>query len=108
MPKFQGGFDMSRLLKEAQKLQAEMERVEGELAERTVEETAGGGAVKAVVTCGFKVKSIEIDPEAVDLKDLDMLSDLVVAAVNAALDKARKTAQEEMAKVTGGVNLPLV
>jgi DNA-binding protein YbaB len=60
------------------------------------------------VTCGFKVRSIEINREIVDLDDLDMLSDLVVAAVNAALDKARKIAQDEMTKVTGGVNLPLV
>ena len=108
MPKFQGpgGFDMQRLMKEAQKLQTEMARIEEELANKTVEGTAGGGMVKAVVTCGNEVKSVEIAPEVVDPDDIEMLQDLVVAALNAALAKAKETSQDEMGKVTGGMGMP--
>ncbi|QUL97872.1 MAG: YbaB/EbfC family nucleoid-associated protein [Candidatus Fermentithermobacillus carboniphilus] len=108
MPRYQGpgGFDMQRLMKEAQKLQAEMARVEEELSQRTVEGTAGGGMVKATVTCSMELKSIEIKKEVVDPDDVEMLQDLIVAAVNAAIAKARETAQEEMSKVTGGLSIP--
>ena len=108
MPKYpgQGGFDMQKLMREAQKLQTEIQRVEGELADRTVEGTAGGGMVKAVVTCGMEVKSIEIQKEVVDPEDVEMLQDLIVAAVNAAIAKAQETAKDEMAKVTGGAGMP--
>jgi len=109
MPRYSGpgGFDMQRLMKEAQKLQTEMTRVQEELAQKTVEGTSGGGMVKAIVTCGMEVKSVEIQKEVVDPDDVEMLQDLVVAAVNAALSKARETAEAEMARVTGGVNMPL-
>ncbi|HHY17502.1 MAG TPA: YbaB/EbfC family nucleoid-associated protein [Firmicutes bacterium] len=109
MPKFPGpgGLDMQRLMKEAQKLQMEMTKVEEELANKTVEGTSGGGMVKAVITCSFQVKSIEIAPEVVDPDDIEMLQDLIVAAVNAGITKARDTSQEEMAKVTGGLNMPV-
>lgn len=109
MPRYPGGmqgFDMQRLMKEAQKLQAEMSRVEEELAQTTVEGTAGGGMVKAVVTCANEVKSIEIQKEVVDPDDVEMLQDLIVAAVNAALAAAREKSQSEMAKVTGGIGFP--
>jgi len=97
---------MQKLMREAQKLQTEIQRVEGELADRTVEGTAGGGMVKAVVTCGMEVKSIEIQKEVVDPEDVEMLQDLIVAAVNAAIAKAQETAKDEMAKVTGGAGMP--
>lgn len=108
MPKYPGmqGFDMQRLMKEAQKLQAEVARVEEELAQTTVEGTSGGGMVKAVVTCGNEVKSIEIQKEVVDPDDVEMLQDLIVAAVNAALFAAKEKSQAEMAKVTGGLGMP--
>lgn len=108
MPRFPGpgGFDMQKLMKEAQKLQSEMARAQEELAAVTVEGASGGGMVKAVVTCGMEVKSIEIQKEVVDPDDVEMLQDLVVAAVNAAIAKARETADQEMAKVTGSANLP--
>lgn len=109
MPKFPGpgGFDIQKLMKEAQKLQAEIKRVEEELANREVEGTAGGGMVKARVTCGLELRSIEIAPEVVDPDDIEMLQDLIVAAVNAAITRARQVSEEEMAKVTGGLNMPL-
>lgn len=108
MPKFpgQGGFDMQKLMKEAQKLQGEMQRIQEELAEKAVEGTAGGGMVKAVITCGMQLKSVEIRKEVVDPDDVDMLQDLIVAAVNAAIAKAQETSNEEMGKVTGAPNVP--
>lgn len=108
MPRFPGpgGFDMQRLMREAQKLQAEMKRIEEELANKEIEGTSGGGMVKATVTCGVEVRAIEIDPEVVDPDDIEMLQDLVVAAVNAAITEARKVSEEEMSKVTGGMNMP--
>lgn len=108
MPKFPGpgGFDMQRIMKEAQKMQAEIERVEEELANKTVEGTSGGGMVKAEVTCSFEIKSIEISPEVVDPEDIEMLQDLIVAALNAAMTTAKEVSQQEMAKATGGLNMP--
>ena len=108
MPKFPGpgGLDMQRIMKEAQKMQAEIERIEQELAERRVEGTSGGGMVKAIVTCDFQVKSVEISPEVVDPDDIEMLEDLVAAAVSAGLSMAKDISQQEMAKVTGGLNMP--
>lgn len=109
MPRFPGpgGFDMQKLMKEAQKLQSEMSRIQDELADKEVEGTAGGGMVKAVVTCGLEVKTIEISPEVVDLDDIEMLEDLIVAAVNAGLSQAKKTSESEMSKVAGGLNMPM-
>jgi DNA-binding YbaB/EbfC family protein len=108
MPRFPGpgGFDMQKLMREAQKLQTEMAKVQEGLASRTVEGSAGGGVVKAIVTCGLDLKSIEIQKEVVDPDDVEMLQDLIVAAVNAAVAKARETADQEMAKLTGGAGLP--
>jgi DNA-binding YbaB/EbfC family protein len=97
---------MQKLMREAQRLQTEVAKIQEELASRTVEGSAGGGMVKAVVTCGLELRSIEIEKEVVDPDDVEMLQDLVVAAVNAAMAKARETADQEMARVTGGAGLP--
>ncbi len=108
MPRFPGpgGLNMQKLMKEAQKLQAEMARVEEELADEEVEGTSGGGMVKALITCAFEVRAIEIAPEVVDPDDIEMLQDLVVAAVNAGITKARETSEAKMSKLTGGLNMP--
>lgn len=98
---------MQRLMKEAQRLQADMSRMQEELADKEVEGTSGGGMVKVVVTCGYEVKSVEIAPEVVDPDDLEMLQDLIVAALNAGISKAKQTSEAEMAKVTGGLNMPM-
>ncbi|MGA2140534.1 MAG: YbaB/EbfC family nucleoid-associated protein [Verrucomicrobiia bacterium] len=97
---------LGKFLKQAQKMQAEMTRVQEELAQREVEATAGGGAVKAVAKCDGTIASIKIDPKVVDPKDVEMLEDLVLGAVTNALQSAKKTQEEEMAKVTAGMNLP--
>ncbi len=97
---------MNNLAKMAQQMQAEMGRVEAELRSLEVEGTAGGGAVTAVVTGRQELLSITIDPGVVDPADVEMLQDLVTAAVNDALRRARETAEEKMARVTGGLRLP--
>jgi len=101
MPKGLGG-----MLKQAQKLQADLARLQEELGSRTVEGTAGGGMVKARATGKQEILSIEIEKEVVDPEDLEMLQDLVTAAVNEALRKARELAAEEMGRLTGGVGIP--
>ena len=97
---------LGKFLKQAQKMQAEMQRVQEELAQREVEATAGGGAVKAVAKCDGTIASIKTDPKVVDPKDVEMLEDLVLGAVTNALQSAKKTQEEEMGKVTAGMNLP--
>jgi nucleoid-associated protein EbfC len=99
-----GGFgDMQQMMRQAQRMQSEIKRVQEELEDREVEASAGGGVVKAVMTCGKKLKSLQIDPAAIDPDDAEMLQDLIVAAVNEALARAEEVSQEEMAKVTGGL-----
>ena len=98
--------NMSRMLKQVQKMQADMMRVQEELAQKTVEAAAGGGMVKGVANGHQEIVSIAIDPEAVDPEDVEMLQDMVLAAVNEALRSAKEMAADEMAKVTGGLNIP--
>lgn len=100
--------NMQQLLKQAQKMQQDMARVQAELANITVEGSAGGGMVKVVANCQNQVLEVNIEPEVIDSEDKEMLEDLIVAAVNQALENAAKRAQEEMAKVAGPMmgNLP--
>ena len=97
---------LGKFLKQAQKMQAEMTRVQGELAQREVEASAGGGAVKATARCDGTIASIKIDPKVVDPKDVEILEDLILGAVTNALETAKKTQEEELGKVTAGMNLP--
>jgi hypothetical protein len=94
------------LAKMAQKMQADMARAQEELAVLQVEGTAGGGAVRAVATGNQELVGLTIDPDAVDPQDVEMLQDLVLAAVNDALGNARKIAEQKMAAVTGGLRIP--
>ena len=98
--------DFSNLLKQAQKMQKEMGRLQSELREKVVEGSAGGGMVKAHVNGAQEVLSIKIDPKCVDPDDVEMLEDLVTAAVNQGLKAAKELSAAEMAKLTGGINLP--
>jgi DNA-binding YbaB/EbfC family protein len=100
--------NMNQLLKQAQKMQENMAKVQEELSNITVEGTAGGGMVKVVANCQSQIVEINIEPEVVDPDDKEMLEDLIVAAVNQAMENASKRAQEEMAKVAGPMmgNLP--
>ncbi|MDI6605490.1 MAG: YbaB/EbfC family nucleoid-associated protein [Thermoanaerobacteraceae bacterium] len=103
---FPGGFNMNNMLKQAQQMQEQMKKTQEELESRTVEETAGGGAVKVVANGKKELISIKIDPTVVDKDDVEMLEDLVLAAVNQALRSAEQMIAQEMSKITGGLNLP--
>ncbi len=97
---------MGNMMKQAQKLQAKMLKMQEELAGRTVEASAGGGMVKVVANGRQQIVSIVIDREVVDPEDVDMLQDLVLAAVNDALAKSQEMVSSEMGKLTGGMNIP--
>jgi len=98
--------NMAQLMKQAQKFQAKMAKLQEELSARTVEASAGGGMVTVVANGGQEILSINIDREVVDPDDIEMLQDLVMAAVNDALNKARNMMNEEMGQLTKGMNLP--
>ena len=94
------------MLQKVQKMQAQMQQAQEELQARTFTATAGGGAVKVVVTGKKEVHSLVLDPQAVDPEDVEMLQDLIVAAVNEAMKEVDRVSEEEMGKITGGVKLP--
>ncbi len=101
-----GAANLQQLARQAQKLQEEMDAVSAQLEETEYSATAGGDAVKAVVTGKMEVKSLEIKPEVIDPDDAEMLSDLVIAAVNEALRTASTDKAERMEKISGGLNMP--
>ena len=101
------GKGIGELVKQAQKIQAQMAKVQEELGMKTVEGSAGGGMVTVVVNGKQEIMRIKIDPEVVDPNDIEMLQDLVVAAANDALKKAQEMVTNEMSKLTGGLNLNL-
>ena len=94
------------MLKQAKRLQAQMAKIQEELGKTTVESSSGGGAVKIVINGHQKVKSIEILPEAVDVEDIEMLQDLILTAVNEAIEKSQDEANKHLSQLTGGLNLP--
>ena len=98
-----GGGNMGNLMKQAQKMQKDMEKMQEELQEKEVEATAGGGAIKVVATGKKLIKEITINRDVVDPDDVEMLQDLVLAAVNEALRMADEMVNGEMSKITGGM-----
>ncbi len=98
--------DLGNIMKQAQMMQQKMVRIQKELEDREVEATSGGGMVTATVNGKQQIVALKIEPTVVDPEDPEMLEDLIVAAVNEALKKSQEIAQEEMAKVTGGMNIP--
>lgn len=97
---------MANMMKQAQKLQAKMMKLQEEMAEKTVETTSGGGMVKVVANGRQQIVSVSIEKEVVDPDDVDMLQDLILAAVNDALAKSQEMVSAEMNKLTGGMNIP--
>ena len=93
-------------MKQAARMQQQMEKVQAELAARTVEATSGGGAVKAVAKCDGILASLKIDPQALNPDDAQLLEDMILAAANQALTQAREISTAEMGKVTQGFNIP--
>ena len=98
--------DMSGMMKQAQKLQAKMMAMQEELGQRTVSAQAGGGMVEAMVNGRQELLSLRIDPEVVVAEDVEMLQDLILAAINEALNRAREMMATEMSKLTGGMQIP--
>ena len=97
---------IGKLMKQAARMQQEMERVQSDLASRTVEASSGGGAVKVVAKCDGTIGSIKIDPQAINPADAQLLEDLVLTAANQALKQAKEIANQEMGKVTAGMSIP--
>ncbi len=100
------GGNMQQMLKQAQRMQANIAKLQEELEAREYEASAGGGMVSVRANGKKELLSIEIKPEAVDPDDVEMLQDLVLAAVNEVLRKVEETSSAEMGKITGGLNLP--
>lgn len=98
--------NMNQMLKQAQKLQQDMLKAKEELGDKTVQASSGGGAVEVVVTGNLEVKELKIKPEAVDPDDVEMLEDLIKAAVNQGIRNAQSMTEQEMGKLTGGLNIP--
>ncbi|TDB36842.1 MAG: YbaB/EbfC family nucleoid-associated protein [Actinobacteria bacterium] len=98
--------NMQNLMKQAQRMQADMARVQDELKFERVDVSVGGGAVKVVVTGELELASVSIDPAAVDPDDVGMLEDLITAAVNEGIRQAQDVAAKKMAAITGGLNMP--
>jgi hypothetical protein len=98
--------NMGGMMKKVQKLQAEMGKMQEELKTRTIDVSAGGGAIKVVMNGEKQIQSLIIDPAAVDPEDVEMLQDLISAAINEAMKKVDDLMASEMGKLTGGLNLP--
>ena len=97
---------MAKMMKQAQKLQSKMVKLQDDMADKTAEATAGGGMIRVVANGKQQIISIQIEQEVVDPEDVEMLQDLVLAAVNDALVKSQEMVSEEMGKLTGGLNIP--
>jgi DNA-binding YbaB/EbfC family protein len=97
---------IGKLMKQAARMQQQMESIQNELGKRTVEATSGGGAVKVVAKCDGSLGSIKIDPQALNPADAQLLEDMILSATNQALAEAKAISTEEMGKVTAGFNLP--
>lgn len=108
LPQGMGGGpgNLQSMIKQAQKVQEDMERVQSELAEREFSASVGGGTVEVTVTGKHQIKDIKIKPEVVDPEDIEMLSDLIIAATNEAMRQLDEVSESEMSKVSGGLNIP--
>jgi len=104
--KFPGGGSMSKMLKQAKKVQEQIAQLQEELHQREVEASSGGGAVTVKVNGKQEVTSIKINPEAIDPDDIEMLEDLIMAAVNEGIRVSQEMVSTEMSKITGGLNIP--
>ena len=98
--------NMKNMMKQAQQLQTKMAKMQEEMAEKTIEASSGGGMVKVVANGKQEVVSIHIEKEVVDPEDVEMLQDLILAAINEALVQSQKMVSDEMSKLTGGMKIP--
>lgn len=98
--------DMKFLMKQAQDMQKKMEAIKEELAQKEIKVTSGGGMVELIINGQQEIKEIRIEPDIIDPEDKEMLEDLVLAAVNEGIRQSKEMVNEEMSKLTGGINLP--
>ena len=98
--------NITQIAKMAQQVQTQMAQAQDELREKTLEATAGGGAIRVTITGAQEVRAIEIDPSAVDPAEVEMLQDLILTAVNDAISRSKELERERMAAVAGGMGLP--
>ncbi|MGV8082023.1 MAG: YbaB/EbfC family nucleoid-associated protein [Coriobacteriia bacterium] len=98
--------NMQNMLKQAQKMQAKMFQVQDELKQEVLESSAGGGMVKVAITGDLQVQSVTLNPDALDPDDIEMVQDMIVAAVNEAIRSAQELANRRMSEVTGNLNIP--
>ena len=101
-----GGMNMNNLMKQAQQMQKKMAEMQEELGNKTLDVSAGGGAVKVTITGEKKITSLVISPDVVDPDDVEMLQDLVMSAVNEAIRQMDETVSSQMSSITGGMNMP--
>ena len=106
IPNSGGAGNMNQMLKQAQKMQEDMTNLQADLEQREYTATSGGGMIEVTVDGKHLIKSIKINPDALDPEDSEMLEDLITVAVNEAVTNAMKTAEEEMGAITGGLNMP--
>ena len=98
--------NMQKIMQQAKKMQQDMLKKQEELKEKTIEVTSGGGAVKIIIALDLSVKSVSIDKDVVDPEDVEMLENLVLAAMRESIEKAKSIQEKEMSTVTGGLGLP--
>jgi len=101
-----GGMNMQQMMKQAQKMQRQMEEMQAELANKTLEVSAGGGAIKVTINGEKQITALEISPDVIDPDDVEMLQDLVISAVNEAIRQMDEQTSGQMSQITGGMNLP--
>lgn len=101
-----GAPNMNNMIKQAQKMQAEMEKIQAEVEEKTIETTAGGGAVTVTIKGNKEIVGIKIKPEVVDPDDIETLEDLILVAVNDAVKQASDMLEQGMSKIAGGISMP--
>ena len=97
---------IGKLMKQAARMQQQMEQIQADLAKRTVEASSGGGAVKVTAKCDGTIAAIKIDPQALNTADAQLLEDMILSAANSALSQARDISSAEMGKATSGLNIP--
>ena len=106
LPNSGGAGNMNQMLKQAQKMQADMAELQADLEQREYTATSGGGMIEVTVDGKHRIKTLKINPDAVDPEDTEMLEDLITVAVNEAVSNAERTAEDEMGAITGGLNMP--
>lgn len=101
-----GGGSMSKMLKQAKQMQEQIAKMQEELEQKEIESSSGGGAITVTITGKQMITALKINPDAVDLEDIELLEDMIIAAINEGIKKSQEMVSTEMARITGGLNIP--